>query len=139
MLIKQTVGIGGSILLFVGVFMPIVSVPVVGSINYFNNGKGDGTIVLVLALFACLATLSKHFKAVKYAGIGSVAVMLFTFFRFQSKMSEVKNDMETDLAGNPFRGIADMAMESIQLQWGWAVLSVGAVILIASAAIKSED
>jgi len=46
--------------------------------------------------------------------------------------------METSLAGNPFRGIADLAMQSIQIQWGWAVLIVGAGFLIAAAAISDE-
>jgi hypothetical protein len=43
--------------------------------------------------------------------------------------------METKLAGNPFRGIADVAMQSVQIQWGWAVLIVGAGFLIAAAMI----
>jgi len=46
--------------------------------------------------------------------------------------------MESELAGNPFRGLADMAMQSVQLQWGWALLIVGAALVIASAAIKDE-
>ncbi|MBI9082217.1 MAG: hypothetical protein JEZ11_01385 [Desulfobacterales bacterium] len=47
---KQILGLIGSIILFVGVFTPIFSVPIMGNMNYFQNGKGDGTIVLVLAI-----------------------------------------------------------------------------------------
>ena len=64
--------------------------------------------------------------------------MLFAFINFQLKMSQAKADMESELAGNPFRGLADMAMQSVQLQWGWALLTVGAALVIASAAIKDE-
>ena len=53
-------------------------------------------------------------------------------------MSQAKADMESELAGNPFRGLADMAMQSVQLQWGWALLIVGAALVIASAAMKDE-
>jgi len=55
------------------------------------------------------------------------------------KMSEANAQMETELADNPFRGLADMAMQSVQLQWGWALLVVGAALVIASAAMKDES
>jgi len=32
-----------------------------------------------------------------------------------------------------------MAMQSVQLQWGWALLIVGAALVIASAAVKEES
>jgi len=82
--------------------------------------------------------LSKKYKGLWFTGIGSLGVMLFTFVNFQSKMSQVKADMESELAGNPFRGLADMAMQSVQIQWGWALLIVGAVFVIGSAAMKDE-
>ncbi|MEE9913257.1 MAG: zinc ribbon domain-containing protein [Deltaproteobacteria bacterium] len=54
------------------------------------------------------------------------------------KISEIKTEMETKLDGNPFRGLADMAMQSIQIQWGFAILIIGALLIIASAAIKDN-
>jgi hypothetical protein len=135
---KQLLGLIGSIVLFVGVFTPIVSVPIVGNMNYFQNGEGDGTIVLILAVISLVLVLAKKYKALWLTGIGSLGVMLFTFISFQSKMSEAKANMESELAGNPFRGLADMAMKSVQLQWGWAMLIVGAALIIASAAMKDK-
>jgi predicted RNA-binding Zn-ribbon protein involved in translation (DUF1610 family) len=134
--LKLILGILGSAVLFVGVFAPIVSVPVVGAMNYFQNGKGDGSIVMVLAVISFFLALSRNYKKLWISGLGSLAVMLFTFIRFQTKMSELKSQMDSDLAGNPFRGFADMAVQSIQLQWGWAVLVIGAVLVIAAAAVK---
>ena len=46
--------------------------------------------------------------------------------------------MEAELRGNPFRGLADMTLQSVQLQWGWALLIIGAVLIIASAAMKED-
>lgn len=135
---KQVLGLIGSIILFIGVFTPIVSVPIMGNMNYFQNGEGDGTIVLVLAVISLILVLAKKYKGLWFTGIGSLGVMLFTFINFQSEMSQAKADMESELAGNPFRGLADMAMQSVQLQWGWALLIVGAALVIASAAMKEE-
>ena len=68
-----------------------------------------------------------------------MAVMMFTFVNFQVRISGMKDEMESKLAGNPFRGFADVAMQSIQIQWGWAVLVIGAVLLIAAAAIGDKS
>lgn len=136
---KQLLGLIGSIILFVGVFTPIVSVPIMGNMNYFQNGKGDGTFVLILAVVSLIFVLTKKYKGLWFTGLGSMAVMAFTFINFQMKISDMKAQMETQLAGNPFRGLADMAMQSVQLQWGWALLIVGAALVISSAAIKDEQ
>jgi hypothetical protein len=58
---KQLLGLIGSIVLFIGVFTPIVSVPIMGNMNYFQNGKGDGTIVLVLAVISLILVLAKKY------------------------------------------------------------------------------
>ena len=135
---KQMLGLVGSVVLFIGVFAPIVSVPIVGNINYFQNGQGDGMIILVLAAISLILVLMERYKALWFPGSASLALMLFTLVNFQTKMSQFKADMELELADNPFRGLADMAISSVQLQWGWALLVVGAALVIISAALKNK-
>ncbi len=48
----------------------------------------------------------------------------------------MKTHTDTELKDNPFRGVAEFAVESVQLQWGWAVLVIGIALLIAAAAMK---
>jgi len=137
---KQILGLIGSIVLFIGVFTPIESVPIMGNMNYFPNGQGNaGTLILVLAVMSLVLVLTKTYEGLWFTGIGSLAVLAFTFINFQMKMANMKSQMESELAGNPFRGLADMAMQSVQLQWGWALLIVGAGLVIASAAMKDEN
>jgi hypothetical protein len=50
-----------------------------------------------------------------------------------------RKEKQTDLKDNPFRGLADVAVQSIQLQWGWAVLVIGIVLLVAAAAMKDTS
>lgn len=138
-LIKQGLGLIGSVALFIGVFTPIISIPIAGNMNYFQNGKGDGSIILVLAGISLIAVFMKEFRALLGTGVVSLGVLLFTLVQFQLKMDEVKSEMDADLAGNPFRGLADMAVQSIQLQWGWAVLVVGAALLIGSGTFRHNQ
>lgn len=135
---KQLLGLIGSVVLFIGVFAPIVSVPIMGNMNYFQNGQGDGTIILVLAAASLVLVLAEKYKILWFTGSASLAVMLLTLVDFQARISQLKENMELELVDNPYRGLADMAISSIQLQWGWALLVVGAVLVIISAALKNK-
>ncbi len=132
-------GLLGSITLFVGVFAPIVSLPIVGSINYLSNGKGDGVLVLVLALISFALVFSRKYKGLWITSLASIGLLLFTFINFQLRISGLKDELQTDLEDNPFAGMADVMISSTQLQWGWALLVVGSGLLIASAAMKEKN
>ena len=133
---RQLLGIIGSAILFIGVFMPIVKLPVVGEMNYFHNGRGDGVIILALAVTSFVFVLIRWYRQLWITSLSSAGVLAFTFFNFQSKMSQATRQMETELKDNPFRGLADLAVQSVQLQWGWAVLVIGIAFLIVVAAMK---
>jgi hypothetical protein len=115
---RQILGVVGAATLFVGVFLPIVSLPIVGAQNYFQNGRGDGTILLMIAGVALLATLAKRFAWVSIAGVVSLLLLGYTFVAFRARIAEMRAAMDRDLADNPFRGIGEAMMQSVQLQWG---------------------
>ncbi len=43
----------GATTMFVGTTLPIVSVPIVGTMDYIQNGNGDGVVIIALALVTC--------------------------------------------------------------------------------------
>jgi hypothetical protein len=135
---KQMAGLLGSALLFVGVFCPIITLPIVGQMNYFQNGQGDGTIVLVLAVASAVLAFVRRFPLLWLTGGGSLGLVAFTFIRFQSGISEQKLEMESKLEGNPFAGLARLAVESVQIQWGFAIIVIGAIFVIAAAAMPTK-
>jgi hypothetical protein len=78
---RQLLGILGSAILFIGVFMPIVKLPAVGEINYFHNGRGDGVIVL-LAVISFVLVLIRWYRQLwnHVPGLGSC--LGFRVFQF---------------------------------------------------------
>lgn len=136
---KFLLGLMGSIALCIGVFAPLVSMPIVGTQNYFANGEGDGTIVLGLAIISFVLILAKRYHALWLTGLGSLGMISFTFIRFRNVIGEMKSDMRSDLQGNPFAGMAEAMIGTVQIQWGWALLLVGAGLLITSAALVEDD
>ena len=130
-------GVGGAILLTIGVFAPLIRLPIIGDINYFQNGQGDGVIILILAAASLVLTMAGRYKGLWFTGIASLALIGFTYVNLQSTVQEIRVEMERDLAGNPFAGLAELAMQSVQFQWAWALLVIGAVAILAAAARNS--
>lgn len=133
---RQILGLSGSLILFFGVFTPIISLPIVGSVNYFQNGRGDGVFILLLAILSVFFTLTKRYRLLLFTGIGSFVILVFTFVTFQLRMSEMQSQMKQGMANNPFAGLGDAMFSTIQIQWGWAVLLIGAVIVTSTSLLK---
>ena len=136
--IKQILGFIGSVILFIGVFTPIVSVPIVGTINYFQNGQGDGIFLIILAVTSFILSITKKYKGLWLTGVISLLMLISVLISFQAKIAEMKSQINTELAGNPFKFLGDIAVQSMQIQWGWALLFIGSVLIIAAAAIKEN-
>ena len=149
---KKFVGLIGSIVLFIGVFTPVFSYSLLfteGNINYFDSDEGAGSIVLILAGISLLLVLTGKFQGLWFTGLGSLAVLLFTFsdfqgwlphFDFQFQRWFPQTDLESEIAAHPFfnREVMEQIAHTVQLEWGWAVLILGAAFVITPAAMKDD-
>lgn len=136
--LKMFLGILGSIVLFLGVFAPFIKAPLIGSVNYFQNGHGDGVIVLVLAGISFILVLTRTYMGLWITGLSSMAVLAFTFINFHLQISELKEQTAKELDGNPFSSIGEAMVKAISFDWGFGVLIVGAVLAIAAAAVPRK-
>ena len=130
--IQKLVGFSGAAVMALGAFLPIVSLPIVGSLNYFNNGEGDGIFIVILAVVAAVLTFLGQYKFLWIPGALSLAFLTFALVRFMQVVNEAKADLTSSLIGNPFAGLAEGLMGAVQLQWGWLVLFMGAMAITAA-------
>ena len=131
---SKMLGIIGSLVLFLGVFAPIVKIPILGSMNYFRNGSGDGVILIAMAIISLVFVFRGQLEKLLWTASVSLATLTFTFLYFNWKMHQIGSEMDKSLAGNPFRGMAgELAKNSIQIEWGWIVLIFGSGLLFMSA------
>lgn len=128
---KQLLGFMGAIILFLGVFFPII-----GNYTAFNQGKGFGVVIVLLSLNSVILTLAKRYKGLYVTSLSSLALILGMFVYFSTVLNQAREQLEADLAGNPFRGIADYMMQSFKPEFGWIILIIGALIIFISAALK---
>lgn len=136
---RQILGLAGSLILFLGVFAPIVRAPIFGSISYFNNGTGDGVVIIILAAISAYLTFSKNYFGLLIAGALSLAVLGFTFLMFRMRIASMIKEAQAASRDNPFASIGESMLSTVQLDWGWGVLIVGASLLIAAGVVKADS
>lgn len=137
--LPQIMGFLGVAILLLGVFSPMVSLPVVGTLAYFRNGHIDAIALIGFAIAAAICLAKQRYDWVYGPGLGALFLIGITFYAIQSKLSDLKSNMDRELLGNPFRGLADAAMASVQLQWGWILLLLGAVLILSAAQLKQRN
>jgi hypothetical protein len=132
---QSGLGFLGSIILFLGVFAPVVSVPIAGAMNYFQNGVADGSIVMVAGIISAILTARRKFWPLWISGGIALGCVLVTFGMFKYKMAQLRTSMSHDLKDNPFADLARVAVDAVQLQWGLPLLAIGAAMILVAAAI----
>ena len=72
----------------------------------------------------------RRFPLVVVFGLIAVGYAVYFYFEFTDRLSVARADLAVDLADNPFRGVATSLADAIQIEWGYAVLLAGGVLLI---------
>ena len=113
----------GSLEVFVGVFAPIVSLPLLGSANFFGNGQnGTGVVLLMVAGGSVILTFLETYRALWLTGAGALGVVAFTFITLVTDMSRTAATLNAQLANTPLQGFGSVVAQSVQLEWGWGGL-----------------
>ena len=138
--LRKIIGLIGAALLVIGAFCPILKVPFLGTISYFGTSGGyDGMYIIILAVLSlALILYDKSYRMLWITGGIPIAMVVYTVITFQSKVNEVKAQIDTELKNNLFKGVIDMMIQSVQLQFGIAVIGIAAVMLIVAACMKRE-
>lgn len=128
---NKMIGFAGAGLLIVGLFVPIATLPFLGSVTMMSNGFNIvASSLLVLGLVSGFLVWADRRDAVVWTGGSALLTVVYMFGRLQWSMSEMQAAMAEKLDGNPFAGIAQAAMASVGLQWGWLVLAAGPALLV---------
>lgn len=137
--IRGAVGIIGAVIGLVGIFTPLVvkTHPEVMSASFFdgiswgsNIGSWQGYVLILLDVASIvLAALRKKRVYLLITGVATLALLVFSFFRIKLLMNEV-----VQWTPNVFIP----KYSNLELSWGWFVLALGALLLIAAGLVKDE-
>ena len=132
---KKMVVLIGVVVTIVGLFLPIVSLPIVGSANLLMPGGniGDGIFVLVFAVIAGVLALVGQTRHAVWPAICALGFTAYKFFELKGQV-----DQSTALiSSNP---AAAQYVESmgggVQMNMlGWLVIILGCVVMLVGGAM----
>lgn len=117
-------------ILVLGCFAPIVTVPIVGDMNYVGGGRRDGMFVVGLAFVGLLLAFTGRVRGLMITGGLSALIIVVGLVDLFRRVDEAKAEM-TKGASGLFGGLVQAMAESVQIQWGWVPLLAGAALTIA--------
>ena len=125
--LRQVAGFIGVLFLIMGLFAPLISIPIVGTVSYFGLGMGDGWFILVASGLAFIFLLTRNFRLLWLPAILASVIAVWSYSNFQSILSRGRDESNT---------IAAALSSAIQMQWGWGLFLIGIILLATAATIK---
>ncbi len=139
MIKKQILGITGAVFLLIGVFAPMIRIPLLGNISFFENNKFTGVLIIILALVSLFFGFTKRLRLLWFSGVASLAVMGYTAWEAQRPLSSIKSKtskiLGEKLTDKITDKITDKAMGYVHIQWGLIFLVLGLILIIIAAAL----
>lgn len=126
---KKTIAIIGVLTVVLGVFCPLFTVPIIGSISYAGQMQGEGLLLEACAIASLIFALNNVHAPSFITGLivlGDIGLSLTNFFSKIGAMAAEDNVFS--------RAAAKMVSPS----FGFAVLLIGAALLITSVFLKDE-
>jgi tetratricopeptide (TPR) repeat protein len=133
--LQLKIGLCGALTLAIGTFLPFISLPIIGDMNYFNNGYGEGVPIVILSIISIIIISVKRYKLLIITGCLSLFILMFSFYCFNYAHNKVSKDIK---GIKIFSDVADAVLGTIHLQWGFAVMIIGAVMLIVSSILSNK-
>lgn len=127
---RRYAGYGGVVLLFLGLFAPLTTYPV-GLIDTATTtliGDNIAFAVMAVAIVLGLAAILK--EKYKIASVAGGIALIWTILLYQLVAVRIQNAVQQD----PLMWA--LVNQIVQISWGWALLLLGAILLIASGLIK---
>jgi hypothetical protein len=122
-----------------GAFCPIISLPIIGSLNYVMRGNGDGIIIVGCSVAIVALTICGYRRTTAIFAAGALGMMVLTLARFAALLSKAQADAAS-AKSKAFGGLASLMVNSVGLEWGWGLLFGGAfgVLVLALSAPRQS-
>ena len=129
---SMILGYIGASLMFLGVFLPAIELPLGKSLTYLNGGKGDGTFLILISILAFYYVFRQSRRGLFVSGLTGVLLIGVDLIQTTSKVAEHKNRLAA--SSNFARIIGD-----VSVGYGFAVMSLGAILVIIAAMMINKN
>jgi len=140
---KQIIGIIGSLLLILGVFIPLVKIPLVGGISFYDNSRLEAIIVIIIAVISVFLVVAKRYILLWVSGFALLAVVSVRGIQVIKKLYSARSTAEKilgeKLTAKITKKLTHVAIEHVDISWGLVFLIVGAVLIILCAILATRQ
>jgi len=138
---KQILGVIGLILLIVGLFLPIIKIPINDNINFYGNNRAEAMVIAALSVLSLIFILIKRYSLLWIPVIAIIAVMsvlgIDIAMRVMNAKSKAEGIIGEELTEEISEGVTQIVTDHVQIQWGVVVLAAGILLIILCAIIGS--
>jgi hypothetical protein len=128
---NRITGLLGAIILFLGVFAPCLDAGIMQGLSYYQISNSFALVLLALSIVSFVLVLTEHMKGLWFTGIGAAVVLTYDLLPFFIGTATIQLQ---GLDDNVFTRAMTSALMPVQMRWGCAMLAVGVICLVASAA-----
>lgn len=129
----RIIAAAGVAAIVVGLFAPIMSIPIIGTTHLFAYPGSDWCIVFYIATIIAVISIMKRSRvgallAGAIAGTATVIYIIGFQMRKADMVAQASSKADTGLVGD----LVAAGVNAIQLEWGIALLTIGSACLIVS-------
>ena len=136
--IKRIAAIVGGLLIAVGVFIPMLSIPVLRDDTYFQVSPGGAVVMLVLGGLTILIAILGRFRLLYITGLLATGLLIYTLFQVDQQKSAAQSDLRDHVIDTPLKNLSHNLISSVGLRYGWPMMMLGAVITISVPLVGSR-
>ncbi len=129
MIVRQGIVCIGAVLLIVGVFVPILGVPIFHDQSMMDLRPNVALTILGLAGLSILIALIRRLRWLYIPGLIAVALIAYTPLAMQQRKDAIQSDIKTHVASLP-GGLAGRFVGATDLKYGWTLMMLGAVLVL---------
>jgi len=143
---SQALSLIGSGAILISAFAPLMNVPVVGAVTYFNGDSkfaiGTGVVLVALGIASLAIALVEKYSWLYPAGLCSMLIAIGTIVSWKAYVAHVSNSPSP-----PASGLLDYFTQSASkglvghssLSFGLPLLTYGAVLVMLAALLRPRE
>jgi hypothetical protein len=117
-------GITGAAIMAMGGFCPLLRVPVMGNWNYFDVDLRLASAFYILVLIGFVAAFLQKPSLLRFVGWAALFLVALSLAGIYFKVHDTFSFIR-------FKKLITLAAGTVKYKWGWYVIVLGALVLIA--------
>jgi predicted membrane channel-forming protein YqfA (hemolysin III family) len=135
----QILGLIGIVLLIIGLFVPLVKVPLAGGISFYDRNTTESIVVIGFATISLILIMAKRRWLLRITSLAIITLVSSVGIQTIRRLLSAKSTAEKIIGEKLTQKLTNVAIEQVHVYWGIAFLLVGAIlILICSALIRTQ-